>query len=326
MVGSLDSAGPAIHVQYRPIWDGLIRLKEKGVKIRVVTEIMSENIAYCKKLLEVCEIRHLDGVRTNFGIADGKEALLHGVSQETNPLSQAILTTVRGIVEAQEYLFENLWKNAIPAQYKITEIEEGIKPTFIETLRDSFEIQKLVFDIVALAKEEILILLIQHTTIGNVFLIKENVKKIIELLKNAVIEGGVRIRILTSIDVCKQIDELTGIQKAMIMLKETERQKEHMEVDRGSVGIGKQGKFEIHLVDDIKKQQQHLQTKVSILIVDSKVSLLEEPNTNNKADNNPNNDLVLATYSNSESTLLAYISIFETLWTQTELKQKLHLH
>ena len=125
---------------------------------------------------------------------------------------------------------------------------------------------------------------------------------------------------------CKEIDELTGIQKAMIMLKETERQKEHMEVDRGSVGIGKQGKFEIHLVDDIKKQQQHLQTKVSILIVDSKVSLLEEPNTNNKADNNPNNDLVLATYSNSESTLLAYISIFETLWTQTELKQKLHLH
>jgi hypothetical protein len=126
--------------------------------------------------------------------------------------------------------------------------------------------------------------------------------------------------------VCKEIDELTGIQKAMIMLKETERQKEHMEVDRGSVGIGKQGKFEIHLVDDIKKQQQHLQTKVSILIVDSKVSLVEEPNTNNKADNNPNNDLVLATYSNSESTLLAYISIFETLWTQTELKQKLHLH
>ena len=31
------------------------------------------------------------------------------------------MTTVKGIVEAQEYLFENLWKNAIPAQYKIKE-------------------------------------------------------------------------------------------------------------------------------------------------------------------------------------------------------------
>ena len=40
--------------------------------------------------MEVCELRHLDGVRTNFAIADGKEALLHGVSQETNPLSQVI--------------------------------------------------------------------------------------------------------------------------------------------------------------------------------------------------------------------------------------------
>ena len=50
-------------------------------------------------------------------------------------------------MEAQEYLFENLWKNAIPAQYKIKEIEEGIKPTFTEILRYSLEIQKFVFDL-----------------------------------------------------------------------------------------------------------------------------------------------------------------------------------
>jgi two-component system, OmpR family, sensor histidine kinase VicK len=55
------------------------------------------------------------------------------------------LTTVKGIVEAQEYLFENLWRNAILAQYKIKEIEEGIKPTFTEILRDPLGIQKLVF-------------------------------------------------------------------------------------------------------------------------------------------------------------------------------------
>jgi hypothetical protein len=78
--------------------------------------------------------------------------LLHGVSQETIPLSEAILTTVKAIVESQEYLFENLWKNAIPAQYKIMEIEEGIMPTFTEIIRDPSEIQKLVFDLVASAK------------------------------------------------------------------------------------------------------------------------------------------------------------------------------
>jgi hypothetical protein len=36
--------------------------------------------------MEVCELRHLDGVRTYFAIDDGKQMLLHGVSQEANPL------------------------------------------------------------------------------------------------------------------------------------------------------------------------------------------------------------------------------------------------
>ncbi len=82
MEGSIDKAGPAIHVLYEPIWTSLVSLKEKDVKIRSVTEVTVDNISYCKKLIEVCELRHLDGVRTNFGIADGKEVLLHGVSQK----------------------------------------------------------------------------------------------------------------------------------------------------------------------------------------------------------------------------------------------------
>lgn len=87
MEASFDRNGPAIHVLYPSVWGGLITLKEKGVKIRSVTEITLDNIFYCKKLMELVEIRRLDGVRTNFGIADGKEVLLHGISQETNPLS-----------------------------------------------------------------------------------------------------------------------------------------------------------------------------------------------------------------------------------------------
>ncbi len=324
MVGSLDSAGPAIHIDYEPIWAGLVQLKEKGVKIRVVTEVTSSNITYCKKLLNVCELRHLDGVRTNFAIADGREALLHGVSQETSPLSQAIITSVKGMVEAQEYLFENLWKNAIPAQYKIKEIEEGIKPTFTEILRDAHGIQKLVFDLVSSTKEEILMIFFQHTAIGNTFLVEESVHKIMELLKDVVIQNKVRVRILTSNYIREQIERLIEKQKIRTSSKEIGRQKEETEDDVGGlVRLGKQGKIEIHLIDAIEEQQHiHLQTKVSILIVDSKVSLVEEPNTNNKEENNSTGDLVLATYSNSEATLLAYISIFETLWAQTELKQK----
>ena len=43
---------------------------------------------------------------------------------------------------------------------------------------------------------------------------------------------------------------------------------------RGLV-VGEKGKFEVQLIDP-NQQQQRLQTRVSFLIVDSKVSLIEE--------------------------------------------------
>jgi two-component system, OmpR family, sensor histidine kinase VicK len=313
--GSFDNAGPAIHVIYEPIWNGLVRLKEKGVKIRGVTEITPDNVSYCKKLMEVCELRHLDGVRTNFAIADGKQALLHGVSQETNPLSQAILTSAKPLVEAQEYLFENLWKSAIPAQHKVMEIEEGVNPPFMETLRDPAEIQKIGVDLVKSAKQEIQMLLLLADNNGKSsdtrsFLTEERKQVILQFLKIAVLRG-IRVRILTS----KAIQEL--IEKLI------EEQQQGTKMEKLSDGKNKlkaaEGKFEIHFIDRI--QQQRFQTKASILVVDSKVCLIED--LREYKSNHPGNEeiLSLATYSNRESVVLTYISIFETLWTQTELTQ-----
>jgi two-component system, OmpR family, sensor histidine kinase VicK len=67
--------------------------------------------------------------------------------------------------------------------------------------------------------------------------------------------------------------------------------------------------------------QPHLQTKVTILIVDKKYSLAVELKDDTKQTSNE--AIGLATYSNSQSTVLSYASIFESLWTQTELYQKL---
>lgn len=216
--------------------------------------------------------------------------------------------------------------SAIPAQYKIKEIEEGIKPSFTETLRDAFDIQKLVVDLVTSAKQEILMLLFPNTTIGDIFLRggheEDRTQQIIELLKYAESQHGIRLRILASEDIYLQIVKSIAIQQKKENRQEYE---EREEGTRGLVGIRKQiGRFEIHLTD-ILQQQQRLQTKVSFLIVDSKVSLVEEELKahNNKNKNNSNQALSSATYSNSESTVLAYISIFETFWTQTESKIKM---
>jgi hypothetical protein len=67
--------------------------------------------------------------------------MLHSISHDDQPLSHAIITNAKALVEAQQFLFETLWDQAIPAQEKILEIEESMRPPFIETLRDPHEIQ-----------------------------------------------------------------------------------------------------------------------------------------------------------------------------------------
>src|SRR6266571_4442489 len=124
-----------------------------------INEHISVNMVGDKKITEHSEVRHLTGVRSNFGIVDRKECLLHSISHEDEPLSHAIITNSKALVDPQQYLFETLWNKAIPAEEMIKEIEEGMRPPFIETLRDPHEIQKLGLDLVNSAKEELFVLL-----------------------------------------------------------------------------------------------------------------------------------------------------------------------
>ena len=78
-----------------------------------------------------------------------------------------------------------------------------------------------------------------------------------------------------------------------------------------------------------KQQQQELIdiryfsktiTKITTLVVDRAFSLSIEVKDDTKETFNEATGL--ATYSNSESTVLSYASIFESLWMQTELNEQ----
>jgi two-component system, OmpR family, sensor histidine kinase VicK len=58
-----------------------------------------------------------------------------------------------------------------------------------------------------------------------------------------------------------------------------------------------------------------IQTKLTTIVADRELSLVIEEKENEDA-------IGLATYSNSESTVLSYASIFENLWIQSEMKQQ----
>ena len=62
--GCSDHSEVALNVTHDAIWNGFLRLKKKGVRLRTVVEITSENISYVKKLMEVFEVRHLTGVKS----------------------------------------------------------------------------------------------------------------------------------------------------------------------------------------------------------------------------------------------------------------------
>jgi hypothetical protein len=126
--GCIDHTELAMHVTTQPIWDGLKLLNKKGIKLRLITEITNDNIFYAKKMMEIAEVRHLNGVRSSFGIADGIQYLDHAIS-DRDQLSHAIISNVKAIVEAKQYLFEVLWNIASPAEQVTREIECGIEPS-----------------------------------------------------------------------------------------------------------------------------------------------------------------------------------------------------
>jgi hypothetical protein len=73
----------------------------------------------------ITEVRHLDGIRVNFGVSNW-EYIATAMLKEAQPLPQLIYSNARNIVEQYHYLFDTLWSKAIPAEQRIREIEEGI--------------------------------------------------------------------------------------------------------------------------------------------------------------------------------------------------------
>src|SRR5215469_10491042 len=88
--------------------------KSRGVKLRYLTEITDANILYCKELMAIVdEVRHLDGIKGNFMISE-IEYLAPATSHlETKLAALIIYSSVKEIVEHQQYVFETLWNKSM---------------------------------------------------------------------------------------------------------------------------------------------------------------------------------------------------------------------
>jgi two-component system, OmpR family, sensor histidine kinase VicK len=71
--------------------------KGRGIKLRYATEITKQNIAYCKELMEIVELRHLDGLKGNFILSETEHlSISTKTSQEAKKIFHKLfITTLR---------------------------------------------------------------------------------------------------------------------------------------------------------------------------------------------------------------------------------------
>jgi two-component system, OmpR family, sensor histidine kinase VicK len=164
-----------------------------------------------------------------------------------------------------------------------------------ELIQDPLSVQTLFIDMIKLAKHEVLLLL---PTI-NAFL-REQRLGIIQLLKQGATERDVHIKILVPTDPL--------IEKSLGDIASPE----------GKEGIGRKKDIEF------RSPGEFAVSTVTIVVVDKEQSLVFEKKDDSKE--NFAEALGLATYSNSKPTVTAYFSIFESLWKQVLLYEKLKVH
>jgi two-component system sensor histidine kinase VicK len=281
-----DYSAPISFKKTVPLWKANLELDRRGIKVMFLTDIRNENLKYCKEILEELrhfEMRHLDGVKGNFTIHDDREIFIIFVDKTGEPVKDAIFSTHKGMVETHLFTFENLWRQALPAHVRIKELEEGIRPEVLQAIRDPSEIIEVGHNLVRTAKDEILIIF--HTANG---LLRQEKIGGVNLLIGSALKHKTRIKILVPIE-----NEIASTVHKLKKIK----------------GI------------QIRNMEHEMQTMMTILVVDRMDSLVIELKDDTKEDSEQ--AIGLATYSNSRSTVLSYVSIFETLWRQSELREEL---
>jgi signal transduction histidine kinase len=184
-------------------------------------------------------------------------------------------------------IFEELWKNGMNASNRLREIEEGVEAN-IEVIYNPSVALDLYLNTVLLAKQEIL--LIFPTT--NAF-IRQQRTGIIHLLREIIKQQKIKVRLLMP---------------------------SHKLTEQTIADLKQYAQKDI----DIRFIKQAESSMATCLVVDRKFSLVMEIRDDLKE--TFDESIGLSVYSTSKAGVLSYVSIFESLWSQTELYEQLKVH
>ena len=284
-----DFRAPSISIEVEPYNRALLNLKSRGVRFRQITEITKDNLSFSKELMKVADVRHIDGAKANFMTSENEYLAPVILFKKEKVTLQTIYSNVREVVEQHQYFFETLWSKAVLAEQKIKEVEDGIKPIVVEIIREPIEIQNLLINLIKSATKEIMLMIPTTNTIH-----RQADIGILQLLKKIATDGNVNIRIMAP------LNDYSVKQKIQNVLSPPSSPSSLIQV---------------------RNIETSSATKSTIVIIDRKESLVTEVNDDSK--DTFSGSLGFATYSNSRSTVLSYVSIFESFWLQTEMYKKI---
>lgn len=290
-----DHTWQSVQSSNSTLWDLIVQLKLRGIRLRFITKITAENMYYCNKMMKYVELRHTDAVTGYLAISDTHEffsympVIEEEKEEERHSKTQLIHIKNKSFVEMQRYLFDSLWIKSIPAREKVVELmRHVISDDFTNSnIEDPNRTYEVALSIIKSAVDEILIL---FPTV-NSFWYAEN-GEIISLLGEAV-GRNVNVRILIQIQHDKNIRE--------IIQRKLKERKQELQIN----------------TNYITKQ---LQKRSMIIVVDQTASLSIEI----KDDMNDTLEGIfgIASCSKNEMTVSSYISIFESLWIQSEFEKQ----
>lgn len=136
-----------------------VRARSKAMNVQLITEITKDNLFYCKELMmnRGVQLRHVDGLLMNFTVWDRKhtfEAIL--TSDNSIVLREIFYSSVKQIVNKNQFLFDELWKVAVPGEEKISELDSGVtQRSEVTLISDPEKILNVRIDLVRNAKSSL---------------------------------------------------------------------------------------------------------------------------------------------------------------------------
>ncbi|MFL6405927.1 MAG: hypothetical protein ACJ71F_02505, partial [Nitrososphaeraceae archaeon] len=143
---------PTLAITIEPIRVAFNDAKERGIKLRYLTEISKDNISFCKELIPlVDELRHLDGIKGDFMVSESEYLAPVILFEKGKIASEAIYSNQKEIVDQHQYMFDSLWNKAVSAEQRIKEIDgskRGNNTRWVGTInKDNVQIVKAYLDL-----------------------------------------------------------------------------------------------------------------------------------------------------------------------------------